>query len=120
MRSGGYNNWTLEKVGFYFNTDFNCCRTYKGSTGAIKDLVVLNKNLIASCGLDRCLNVFNEKYCNVEAHLYLKTKLTCLTPIEVPEVEESQDEEEGEYGDENDEEGGELSDELDKDDESEK
>ena len=93
--------------------DFNCCRSYKGSTGSIKDLVNINNNLIASCGLDRCLNVFNQKYANVESHLYLKTKLNCLLPVEVPEDELKSEEED----EEEDEEGGEISDDLDEEDE---
>lgn len=74
----------------------------------------MNKDFIASCGFDRCLNVFNSKHADVESHFYLKTKLTCLAAMEVPEPEESEDDEEEEFEDE---EGGELSDDLDEGDE---
>ena len=73
-------------------------------------MFLLNKTTIASCGLDRFLNVYDYKNNCIETHLYLKTKLNCLLPIEYPEVVEESEEEDDEYND--GEEGGEISDDL--------
>ena len=95
----------------YYNLDLSCVRSLKGSNGSIRDLYLISKNLIASCGLDRNLNVFNHKNNIIDSHLYLKTKLTCLLPYETPEEElSSKDEDSEEDGEE---EGGEISDDLD-------
>ena len=72
--------------------DLHCVRSIKGSNGSVRDLHLISKNIIASCGLDRYLNVFNHKNNIIDSHLYLKTKLTCLLPYETPEEEESSEE----------------------------
>jgi hypothetical protein len=106
----------LEKVNYFVKSDLTHCKSLKGSTGSVKDICSINKNTVASCGLDRHLNIFDCKQKSLEKHLYLKTKLTCLLPVEYPEVEETSEEEEDEDMD-GDEEGGEESDELDEEDE---
>jgi len=94
--------WMLDR-----RKNYNCVRSLKGTNGAVKDLMLLNKTLIGSCGLDRYLNVFHHKNNLLESHLYLKSKLNCMMPYELPEDEESEEElededEEGEGEDDND------------------
>ena len=76
-------------------------------------MFAVNKNIVTSCGLDRYLNVFDCKHNLLDKHLYMKTKLNCILPIEFPEVEKSEDDEMDEEDEEDYEEGGEESDDTD-------
>ena len=78
-------------------------------------MTLIGKNTVASCGLDRHLNVYFKASGNLpEHHIYLKSKLSCLLPIEVPEEEES-DKDDEDFDDDDGEEGGEISDDLEDD-----
>ncbi len=72
-------------------------KSLKGSTGAIKDILELNNNIIASCGMDRFLRLFNYKTSEDLPQIYLKNKLTVIYPYEEEKEqteEDNKDEEE--------------------------
>jgi len=88
--------------------DLKLLKTLKGHVGSIRDIKVLTKNIIASCSLDRCLNVFDYKTNITLSHMYLKTKLNCIYPYSISssfkedEVDEEEDEGEVDEGEEDD------------------
>jgi hypothetical protein len=105
--------------------DFTIAKSLKGSSGAIKDIrVIENSHVVLTCGYDRFLRIFNYKTYEELPQVYLKNKLNVIYPIayecfiEKEEVEEDLGEDSEEMFDddeivEDEEEGGDDEDEED-------
>ena len=64
-------------------TDVQCVKKYKNFQGTIKSVQLLHKpteqtTLVAACGLDRYLRIYNVETSKLQCKFFLKSRLNCL------------------------------------------
>lgn len=64
-------------------TEVQCVKKYKNFQGTIKSVQLLQKPneqtmLVAACGLDRYLRIYNVETSKLQSKFYLKSRLNCL------------------------------------------
>ena len=64
-------------------TDVQCVKKYKNFQGTIKSVQLLQKPndqtmLLAACGLDRYLRIYNVETSKLQCKFFLKSRLNCL------------------------------------------